>query len=78
MSDEELVKRFDVSPLVIKAPKEDTELERIASEGLTGVIVATETYVSEFLNALKSADIRGIGKITLKKLGDFAKENGYI
>ena len=33
---------------------------------------------AEFLEAFTNANIPGIGKVTIKKLITFAKENGYI
>lgn len=76
MTDEELVKRFnEAASITIKSPespKDMSFLERIAAEGLTG------TIVEEFLQELEAADLRGIGKITIKKISEFAKEKGYI
>ena len=34
--------------------------------------------VSEFLEAFANANIPGVGKITLKKMNTFAKDNGYV
>ena len=35
-------------------------------------------HTAEFLEAFTNANIPGIGKVTIKKLTTFAKENGYI
>ncbi len=34
--------------------------------------------VENFIRELAEKDLRGIGKVTIKKIGEFAKENGYI
>ncbi len=34
--------------------------------------------IKESLHDLDAADLRGIGKITIKKISEFAKEKGYI
>lgn len=34
--------------------------------------------VEDFLRELSEENLRGIGKITIKKIGEFAKEKGYI
>lgn len=34
--------------------------------------------VAEFLEAFANANIPGVGKITLKKMNIFAKDNGYV
>lgn len=34
--------------------------------------------VAEFLEAFANANIPGVGKITLKKMNTFAKDNGYV
>ncbi len=40
---------------------------------------ATSTKsVAEFLEAFANANIPGVGKITLKKMNTFAKDNGYL
>lgn len=33
---------------------------------------------AEFLEAFANANIPGVGKITLKKMNTFAKDNGYL
>lgn len=82
MTDEELVKRFnEAASITIKSPespKDMSFLERIAAEGLTGTICVAPSGVEEFLQELEAADLRGIGKITIKKISEFAKEKGYI
>lgn len=82
MTDEELVKRFnEAASITIKSPespKDMSLLERIAAEGLTGTIGVAPSSVEEFLQELEAVDLRGIGKITIKKISEFAKEKGYI
>ena len=82
MTDVELVKRFnEAASITIKSPespKDMSFLERIAAEGLTGTIGVAPSSVEEFLQELEAADLRGIGKITIKKISEFAKEKGYI
>ena len=81
MTDEELVTRFDVpATLTIRAPEtpeERAELEQAFSDSQATIGVA-ECGVEEFLREIEAANLRGIGKITIKKIGDFAKEKGYI
>lgn len=85
MTDEELVKRFDASvTATVKLPEssEDrAELERVVSEKYSGIIQTEQDDVfgiKEFLRELEETNIRGIGKITIKKISAFAKEKGYI
>ncbi len=34
--------------------------------------------VAEFLEAFEEANVPGVGKVTIKKLHTFAKDNGYV
>lgn len=82
MTDEELVKRFDGAASVTVKPSESLKdmsfLEQITADGLTGAVCVAPSGVEEFLHELEAADLRGIGKITIKKISEFAKEKGYI
>ena len=40
--------------------------------------VSSEKSAAEFLEAFANANIPGVGKITLKKMSTFAKDNGYL
>lgn len=79
MSDEELVGRFDAAAAVTirppESPEDRAELERAVQIASIGV---AEYSVEEFLRELEAANLRGIGKITIKKIGEFAKEKGFI
>ncbi len=84
MTDEELVKRFDV---VIKlAYAAGTSVEQLSAENMAKTACAAGVSdeqlntngIKEFLHDLDAADLRGIGKITIKKISEFAKEKGYI
>ncbi len=84
MSDEELVKRFDA---VIKlACAAGTSVEQLSAENVTKTACAAGVSaeqlntngIKEFLHDLDAADLRGIGKITIKKISEFAKEKGYV
>ncbi len=65
MTDEELVKRFDA--VTKTACAAGVSAEQLNTNG-----------IKEFLHDLDAADLRGIGKITIKKISEFAKEKGYI
>lgn len=85
MNDEELVKRFDASATAtIKLPesaKDRAELERVVSKGYSGIIQTAQVDVfgiKEFLRELEETNIRGIGKITIKKIIEFAVKRDYI
>lgn len=84
MSDGELVKRFDA---VIKlAYTAGTSVEQLSTENVTKTACAAGVSaeqlntngIKEFLHDLDAADLRGIGKVTLKKIIEFAKEKEYI
>lgn len=40
--------------------------------------VSSVKSAAEFLEAFANANIPGVGKITLKKMNTFAKDNGYL
>lgn len=40
--------------------------------------VSSAKSAAEFLEAFANANIPGVGKITLKKMKTFAKDNGYL
>lgn len=40
--------------------------------------VSSAKSAAEFLKAFANANIPGVGKITLKKMNTFAKDNGYL
>lgn len=48
-----------------------------ASKMLAAQATSTKS-VAEFLEAFANANIPGVGKITLKKMNTFAKDNGYL
>lgn len=48
-----------------------------ASKMLAAQATSTKS-VAEFLEAFANANIPGVGKITLKKMKTFAKDNGYL
>lgn len=62
MSDEELVGIHD---------KADNSTK-------TGAAEEEQNGVKEFLTALETAEIKGIGKVTTKKIREFAMKNDFI
>lgn len=54
------------------------DTEKFNSEAVIKAACAGGYSTEEFLQALEAAHLRGIGKITIKKIGEFAKEKGYI
>lgn len=48
-----------------------------ASKMLAAQVFSAKS-VTEFLEAFANANIPGVGKITLKKMNTFAKDNGYL
>ncbi len=94
MTDEELVKRFDSAENVTKtACAAGVSAEQLNTNGIKEFLhdldaaacaagVSAEQLstngIKEFLHDLDAADLRGIGKITIKKISEFAKEKGYI
>lgn len=76
------VERFDAAATMTinppDTPEARAELEQVLSGSRVAAIGVAECSIEEFLNGLEAANLRGIGKITIKKIGDFAKEKGYI
>lgn len=63
-----------------------SSIEQLSPENMTKAACAAGVSaeqlstkdIKEFLHDLDAADLRGIGKVTLKKISEFAKEKGYI
>ena len=55
-------------------------VEKIRSASAVASKFSTSSAKSaaEFLEAFANANIPGVGKITLKKMNTFAKDNGYL
>ena len=49
-----------------------------AASKMPAAQVSSTKRVAEFLEAFANANIPGVGKITLKKMNTFAKDNGYL
>ena len=49
-----------------------------AASKMPAAQVSSTKSVAEFLEAFANANIPGVGKITLKKMNTFAKDNGYL
>jgi hypothetical protein len=49
-----------------------------AASKMPAAQVFSAKSVAEFLEAFANANIPGVGKITLKKMNTFAKDNGYL
>ena len=49
-----------------------------AASKIPAAQVSSTKSVAEFLEAFANANIPGVGKITLKKMNTFAKDNGYL
>ena len=47
-------------------------------EKVRSASAASSKSAAEFLEAFANANIPGVGKITLKKMNTFAKDNGYL
>ena len=67
MTDAQLVEK--VRSASVAASKPPTAFEEQAT---------STKSVAEFLEAFANANIPGVGKITLKKMNTFAKDNGYL
>ena len=52
--------------------------EELDPEAMTRAACVGGCSTKEFLQALEAAHLCGIGKITIKKISEFAKEKGYI
>ncbi len=49
-----------------------------AASKMPAAQVSLAKSAAEFLEAFANANIPGVGKITLKKMKTFAKDNGYL
>ena len=49
-----------------------------AASKMPAAQVSSTKSVAEFLEAFANANIPGVGKITLRKMNTFAKDNGYL
>lgn len=49
-----------------------------AASKMPAAQVSSIKSAAEFLEAFANANIPGVGKITLKKMSTFAKDNGYL
>ena len=49
-----------------------------ASSKMPAAQVSSTKSAAEFLEAFANANIPGVGKMTLKKMNTFAKDNGYL
>lgn len=49
-----------------------------AASKMPAAQVSLAKSAAEFLEAFANANIPGVGKITLKKMNTFAKDNGYL
>ena len=56
----------------------DEQLVERLSMAQNTVRESSTDKVEEFLRELEEESIRGIGKVTIKKIGEFAKAKGYI
>lgn len=63
------------------------KLRKMSDEQLVELITATRqntvgesspNTVKDFLRELEAESLRGIGKVTIKKISEFAKTKGYI
>lgn len=53
-------------------------VERLAATQQNAVEESSPNMVEDFLRELEAENIRGIGKVTIKKISEFAKTKGYI
>lgn len=53
-------------------------VERLKTQPASVYKEESPNKVEDFLRELSEENLRGIGKITIKKIGEFAKEKGYI
>ena len=66
--------------LAVKLRKLSDEqlVERLKTQSSPVCKAEPASKVEDFLRELSEENLRGIGKITIKKIGEFAKEKGYI
>lgn len=67
MTDEQLVERLSTAQNTVNGNSPSTTVNG-----------NSPSTVGEFLRDLEKENIRGIGKVTIKKIGEFAKAKGYI
>lgn len=74
------------TPIQKQIHEKAVKLRKMTDEQLVERLAATQNTVNgnspstigEFLRGLEEENIRGIGKVTIKKIGEFAKAKGYI
>lgn len=52
--------------------------EQLVERVLVERSAAYRNTAAHFLEELRAAEIRGVGKVTIKKIEDFAREKGYV
>ncbi len=67
----------DLAVKLRKLPDEQL-VERLKTQPDSVCKEESPNKVEDFLRELSEENLRGIGKITIKKIGEFAKEKGYI
>lgn len=65
-----MVERFRAASVTTEQTAAYEQLERSEKDSAKSA--------AEFLEAIANANVPGIGKITIKKLNTFAKDNGYV
>ena len=70
-------KTHDLAVKLRKLPDEQL-VERLKTQPALVCREEPPNRVENFLRELEEENLRGIGKITIKKIGEFAKEKGYI
>lgn len=72
------------TPIQKQIHEKAVKLRKMTDEQLVERLTATvvkespPNMVGKFLYELEKENLRGIGKVTIKKIGEFAKANGYI
>lgn len=70
-------KTHDLAVKLRKLP-DDQLVERLATQRGIARNAIPQNNVENFLQALEAENLRGVGKITIEKIGEFAKQKGYI
>lgn len=70
-------KTHDLAVKLRKLPDEQL-VERLKTQPVPVCVEEPPKKVGDLLRELSEENLRGIGKITIKKIGEFAKEKGYI
>ncbi len=70
-------KIHDLAVKLRKLPDEQL-VERLETQPTPVCTEEPPNKVENFLRELAEENLRGIGKITIKKIGEFAREKGYI